>query len=848
MNGTATRALGRIARRDILRHRGRSILVLALIALPVAAMVAGIALYRTTTPTSESANASRMGRADLIAYNTNPAELAAYMPPGSVIEAVVWNEGELVVPGARPDVSIRAMDLDGLAAGMLMLIDGRAPHGVAEVAITDGVAALANVGLGGRLEVADGPVATVVGIIENPAYLADRVILLDPTASEIDESLATWLIGLPEGADPEAVLASTVDADTGEQLVIVMAREPAGAEMLGGSDSTSPTILILGALALVEAALIASAAFAVSIRRRQRELGLLAATGATPSQLAAMMLIEGAMLGLVACLVGVVIGLVGAASLTPWLDTLTQRRNPPLVVDPGGISGPMVIGFVAAMIAAIVPARTVARVPVLLALSGRRPPEAPARRNLRVGIVIVGLAAAMTITGATMQNAGSAPASLLLLIGGAVLSTLGFGACAPWLLERLERVVARLPVSGRIAFRDAARARSRSSPIVTAILASCAAVIAIGAWQTSRDAENIRGWRPSLYPDQLAFHGQGAVAAGEELLGAADVVAGLEVARLLVDPENPDAGALYLMPDARDAEGDIINTIDGCGNCNPGAFEPYQVAGAAAAGTPEVLALAHAESAAEDLAEGRAVVLTDGSRPASATTLEIRIFRDVNSGQPTHVVTVPVRLLVAPVPVGVLPQLFLPDDVIEELGLVEVTDAEVQDGYGTYVVRFDHEVTSADFERAREIAARHTDTVATIDTPPVRQGAEFRLMLIGLVLLFAVSVTGIAIALGEAESRAEQRSLLALGADPRLRRRIVAARAAVLALLAGILAVPAGLLPIWGIFVSRGSPLAVPTLEIAGAVLALPILAVLSAWLLSRPIPDWAAFRNLEAR
>jgi hypothetical protein len=51
-------------------------------------------------------------------------------------------------------------------------------------------------------------------------------------------------------------------------------------------------------------------------------------------------------------------------------------------------------------------------------------------------------------------------------------------------------------------------------------------------------------------------------------------------------------------------------------------------------------------------------------------------------------------------------------------------------------------------------------------------------------------------------------------------------------------------MPIWGIFVSRGSPLAVPTLEILGAVAVLPVLAIGAAWLLSRPIPDWNAFRS----
>ena len=155
-------------------------------------------------------------------------------------------------------------------------------------------------------------------------------------------------------------------------------------------------------------------------------------------------------------------------------------------------------------------------------------------------------------------------------------------------------------------------------------------------------------------------------------------------------------------------------------------------------------------------------------------------------------------------------------------------------------------MTQTDLAHAQEVASRYSETSALIDTPPERQGSEFRIVIIALVLLFAVSVTGIAIALGEAESRPEQRSLLAIGADPRLRRRIAASRAAVLALLAGILAVPAGLLPIWGIFVSRGSPIAIPTIEIVGAVLALPLLAVISAFLLSRPIPDWNAFRNVR--
>jgi putative ABC transport system permease protein len=197
------------------------------------------------------------------------------------------------------------------------------------------------------------------------------------------------------------------------------------------------------------------------------------------------------------------------------------------------------------------------------------------------------------------------------------------------------------------------------------------------------------------------------------------------------------------------------------------------------------------------------------------------------------------------VPGGRLPDLFLPDATIQELRLSPPAEDSPYE-LAPFVLRYDHPVTAADLEAASQVASRYPDTTAVIDTPPVRPGAGFRILIIGLVILFALSVTGVAIALEEAESRPEQRSLLAIGADPRLRRRIAASRAAVLALLAGLLAVPAGLLPIWGIFLSRDSPLAVPTIEIVGAVIALPVLAVLSSFLLSRPIPDWNAFRNVR--
>jgi putative ABC transport system permease protein len=509
------------------------------------------------------------------------------------------------------------------------------------------------------------------------------------------------------------------------------------------------------------------------------------------------------------------------------------------VIDAGGLVGPVVIGFLAALISAVAPARTVGRVPVLRALSGRRPPEVSARGTLVLGAVLIAAALAMTIAGASMGDQSFSSTFVLLVMGGGVLGTLGFGACSPWLLERLEIVAARLPLPGRIALRDTARARSRSSPIVTAILSALAVLVGAGGYGASILSSELQSWHPSLYPDQIVLYGSDPSSAGRALLAEDGVVAGTVVPDLY--PEGRQDASLYFeLSDARHPDGRPVNRYERCSNCG-GEFAPPSV-GDVAAGTPTLLAMAHAEGAAADLRAGRLVVLSTDQITATTATVTVE---DYSTGEGVHKVlmTLPVRVIHVTVGSGILPDAFVPDAAIAELGL-----APLEDGLGEpFVLQYDHPVTEADLAKARQVASQYVDTVAEVGTePPSQQGQGFRVLILALVLLFAVSVTGIAIALGEAESRPEQRSLLALGADPGLRRRIAASRAAVLVLLAGLLAVPAGLLPIWGIFSgSEYYVVTIPALEIAGVLLVLPVVAIASVWILSRPIPDWSAFRSV---
>jgi len=811
MNATSSRAVVRIARRNIGRSRWRSLLISLLVMLPVAAMLGAATIVQTVTPTPERSVTHQMGEADLLVYPAGSGAtgdaLRAALPAGSRVEPVRFAEGRLVLPGMEASVTLRSMDLGGLAKGMLAIVDGRPPRNPGEVAISASVASLAAVGIGDSITLKGLGSPTVVGLVEDQFDLKARVVLQDVSAAAVAaaQGQTNWLVGLPPGTDVASLDLGTDIAGPSSALFQSTSR---GAATITNAGPT-PAIILLGGLALLEAALVASAAFAVSIRRRQRELGLLAATGAEPRHLAGTVMAEGALLGGLGVVVGVIVGLGGALAVSPWLDQLTDRRNPPIGVSPPWILVAGGIGLFAALVAAFVPAWTAARLPVLTALSGRRPGPAPARRTLSLGVVMIGIAIAMTSTGAAMRlQDPMGSMSILLLLAGAVLGTLGFGACSPWLLERLEKPAARLPLASRIALRDTARARSRNGPIVTALLASFAVTVALAAYSASQDATAAARWRPWLLPDQIFMQGEGVARGGPEAARALGAIA----AGPILGAGSADRSVWISPVNSNDVNQGIQNVTVGDG---------------------ELLKALGAESAASDMVDGAVVLLAE--KPTDESRVTVHVMD--NQGAEVDSVTLPARVVVTGIGAGDLPGAVLSATTATRLGV----SAGLSD---RYVIRLGHPVTDADLARAAAIAAEYPDTYADASRGPSRPGEAFRMAMLIASLLFALSVTGLAVALGEAESRPEQRTLLALGADPRLRRRIAAARAGVIAVLAGALAVPAGLLPIWGLLSSRGAPLVVPLPEVVAALAILPLLAMAGTLLFSRPIPDWSAFRS----
>jgi len=83
----------------------------------------------------------------------------------------------------------------------------------------------------------------------------------------------------------------------------------------GSVDTGAATVTALAiVMALLQIVLLVGPAFAVGLRRRRRDLGLLAVSGARPGQLRRVVLAEGVVLGVVGSAVGLAVALARASA------------------------------------------------------------------------------------------------------------------------------------------------------------------------------------------------------------------------------------------------------------------------------------------------------------------------------------------------------------------------------------------------------------------------------------------------------------------------------------------------------------------------------------------------------
>ena len=381
----------------------------------------------------------------------------------------------MTVPGSVDVVAYRSQDPDGAyGTPMLSLRSGRFPTGT-EVALTDAVADDQQMAIGDTLDL-DGTARSVVGVVENPADLGDEFVLVAP-------------------ADPAATSHAVLVQSPDEKVRELPASVPVAIVRARGSDETTVAAVAALGVAVVVAilvCLVAAAGFVVIAQRRLRQLGMLAAIGATERHLRLVVVANGVVVGTVAAVVGAVLSITAWLATSPLLESAAGHRLHRYDLPWWIVVAAMALALATATAAAWWPGRTLSRVPITMALSARPPQPRSVHRSavMALGLVVLGalgLAAGIDNT--------SEEANALVVLPAIAASVAGMLLLSPLAIRALRPLGRRAPIAVRLAVRDVVRYQARSSVALAAITLSLGlavtTVIVAGAAKDAPDSGNL---------------------------------------------------------------------------------------------------------------------------------------------------------------------------------------------------------------------------------------------------------------------------------------------------------------------------------------------------------------------
>ncbi|WP_371498957.1 FtsX-like permease family protein [Kitasatospora sp. NBC_00374] len=618
MRLTAWRATLRIARRDALRAKGRSALVLAMIALPVLGVTGADVVFRSSQLSPSEAATRQMGRADALLYAdqlgstvlqepdarqgrtsdgpekgkeptpeqrrgaaaTDPAALAReLLPAGTVLVPVVDGSGASATSrDGRLRVGTSEADLaDPVWRGRINLTSGRPPATPQELAATGAFLDRAKLKVGDTttLRGLETRPFTITAAVEYPDTLSTPELvglpgaLIEPLRAaqpKRDDRTSTtgrWLVQLPAGARldwPKVLELNKYGLAVTSRAVLM--DPPARSEVPyfvemdrhGGGGIDETGLIILGTV--VGMALL--------------EIVLLAgpafAVGARRSRRQLGLLAAGggdrAHVRAVVLGGGVVLGLAGAVVGVVLAVALVVATRPWLEVQGGTRFGhlgihPLDLLGIAAI--GLVTGLLAAVVPAVQA-SRQDVVEALTGRGS-----IKPASRKLAVLGLLMVGGGAALALLgagtgvggrsTSVLGGSVVAELGMVALTPVLVGLFGRLGRQMPLAPRLALRDAVRHRGRTAPAVAAVMAAVAGSVAVGIYTASAEQEGRRDYRAIMPAGAVSV----AIGYGPE----ADP-ARLPALRAAVEESMPDLGS----------RGDVFTTGyqgdcrtgDGCGS------------------------------------------------------------------------------------------------------------------------------------------------------------------------------------------------------------------------------------------------------------------------------------------
>ena len=816
----ARRAVIRWAGRMFRREWRQQILAVTLLTVAVAAAIGSITLVHNT---SLAVNAEFGSANTLLEFDgTDPRKLHA-----GLASAAKWfgtidviGHRSVIVPGSVDKVDFRAQDPDGAYGGeLLALRRGRYPEDRGELAVTDGVAKLLRLELGSTVAL-DGVRRTVVGIVENPRKLSDEFALVSPSLASVPDHVSVLV-----KADDASVRSFPRSLGEGRSAYLGM--------MIRGNDNPPDTLAMFSVTTvfLLLASLIAAAAFAVVAQRRLRHLGMLAAIGATQKHLRLVLVANGAIVGTIAALCGTIIGLGLWVAAAPLLESAVNHRVDRLSLPWVVIALTLLLAVFGATAAAWWPGRTVARLPVTLALSGRPPKPRPARHSAiaAAGLIAVGIGCLAA------SNRDSPP----LIVAGIVATIVGCLLLGPLTIRVFSALAGRVSIAPRLALRDLVRYQARSGAALGAvtlalgIAASVVVVASAEAAKKSAQPANLSDRQIRVYlgppdareltPTDAPARLNGLAARVRRLAAQLEGATVIPIRKAL----QPGAAAFVVGGTRVFAGVELTKRFD-----SPEGQKQYRAQSALYVATPAVLRYLGIDpgtvAAGTDFLADRSVATDDLVIPSMRSRNELAVT-SVQKIEIGHHLFGSDSARTHPT--------FITIGALRRHGWTQIPAG--------WLVESSRPLTSDQIANARKVAASAGLTIE------VRRGktsfAKTMAIATGAGALLALAILAMTVGLIRGESARDLRTLTATGATSGIRRTLTATTAGAVALLGALLGVAGAYVVLLATYHDDlGYLSSVPVVYLVLAVVGVPTAAASAGWLLAGREPPAIARTAIE--
>jgi len=426
----------------------------------------------------------------------------------------------------------------------LRLAEGSAPTGPDELVMDKATADEEDLGVGEEVTVLTATGShrfTIAGI----ARFGDVDSPLGATLAVFELPTAQEVLGL-SGRLTDIVVAADEGVSQQELAARIGATLPPGLEALTGEDLTSEQqsttrdqlgffntfLLTFAVVALFVGSFIIYNTFSIIVAQRGREMALLRAIGASKGQVLRSVMLEAAITGLIASVVGVLAGLALAIGLRSFLAAVgLDIPADGLTIEPDAVIIPIVVGMAITLVSAVFPAWKAAKVPPVAAMRDLAR-DGKARVVLR--LVLGGLVVLVGLSQVAAGLWGDTGSGIALVGVGAALTFLGVAVLGPVYARPLAWFIGwPLPhlrgISGQLARENAMRNPKRTASTAAALMIGVG-IVGFIATVAASATDSIRGTVDSSFVGDFVVQSNAGLQGGLPPEVAQDIATLPEVA------------------------------------------------------------------------------------------------------------------------------------------------------------------------------------------------------------------------------------------------------------------------------------------------------------------------------